>query len=294
MEWNGGCKVSVLRRVLDYALTALFIVVMVAVVALVVPRLVGVSAFSVLSGSMEPLYPTGSVVYVNTKIDVGELTQGDVITFMIDKNTVATHRIVDVVPGDDGVTRFQTKGDANDQPDSKLVHPGNVLGTPVFCVPYVGYVVGWVQQPPGAYLAVCAAAIVVFLMFLPDLFPSRKRDEEDEGEGSEGRELEDGGKPEQEAHEGFVAPADLADDSVGKAEAQAPNACSEPEPSARSAEHVVPLQIRSSASSDDELGDFEEDRELIGRHGRPYGRHAGTDKTQRAGKHARVSDSPLT
>ena len=53
---------------------------------------------------------------------------------MLDENTVATHRVVGIVPDeeDPSVIRFRTKGDANDAEDGSLVHYKNVIGTPIF------------------------------------------------------------------------------------------------------------------------------------------------------------------
>ena len=81
-------------------------------------RIAGLQVFSVLSGSMEPTYHVGALIYVK-KVDAMELRSGDVITFMLDEDTVATHRIVEVVPDaeDSSVLRFRTKGDANDNVD---------------------------------------------------------------------------------------------------------------------------------------------------------------------------------
>ncbi|MEI3100617.1 MAG: signal peptidase I [Oscillospiraceae bacterium] len=83
----------------------------------------------VLSGSMEPTYHVGALIYVK-KVDAMELRSGDVITFMLDEDTVATHRIVEVVPDaeDSSVLRFRTKGDADGNVDGSLVHYKNVLG----------------------------------------------------------------------------------------------------------------------------------------------------------------------
>ena len=79
------------------------------------PRLMGMQVFTVLSGSMEPVYHTGSLIYVRD-VDPMEIQPGQVITFMLDEDTVATHRVVEVVPDeiDRSVLRFRTKGDAND------------------------------------------------------------------------------------------------------------------------------------------------------------------------------------
>lgn len=147
-------------------------------IALVGVRLIGFQVFTVLSGSMEPTYHVGSLIYVKD-VDYTELEAGDVITFMLDEDTVATHRIVEVVPDetDSSVLRFKTKGDANAAEDGSLVHHKNVIGTPVFSIPKLGYLANYIQNPPGMYVAISAGAVLLLLVFLPDLF---SKDEEKE------------------------------------------------------------------------------------------------------------------
>lgn len=83
-------------------------------------------------------------------MDPTTIRPGQVITFMLDENTVATHRVVEVVPDEDdpSTLRFRTKGDANDAEDGSLVHYKNVIGTPVFTIPKLGYVANYIQHPP--------------------------------------------------------------------------------------------------------------------------------------------------
>ena len=161
--------------------SVLVALVVILALLLVGVRVFGMQVFTVLSGSMEPVYHVGSLIYVK-ETDPMTLQPGDVITFMLDEDTVATHRIVDVIPDeeDPSVIRFQTKGDANDTVDGSLVHYKNVLGTPVFTIPKLGYLASYIQNPPGTYVAISAGAVLLLLVFLPDLFtqeekPRRKR-----------------------------------------------------------------------------------------------------------------------
>lgn len=158
------------KKVWNTVTTLIVAVIVLLAVVLAGSRLFGIRVYAVLSGSMEPLYPTGSLIFVR-EVDPFTLTEGDVITFMLDEDTVATHRIVDVVPDeeDPSVVRFQTKGDANDAPDGSLVHYKNVIGSPVFCVPKLGYVMNYVQHPPGTYVAIAVFAVLLLMMLLPDL-----------------------------------------------------------------------------------------------------------------------------
>ena len=154
------------------ALTTVLVVIAVLLAVLLAgPRLVGMDVFTVLSGSMEPAYHTGSLIYVKD-VDPFEIEPGQVITFMLSEDTVATHRVVGIVPDEDepGTIRFRTKGDANNVEDGSLVHYKNIIGTPVFTIPQLGYLANYIQNPPGMYLAISAGAILLMMVFIPDLF----------------------------------------------------------------------------------------------------------------------------
>ncbi|MGN1399078.1 MAG: signal peptidase I [Erysipelotrichaceae bacterium] len=169
----------VLKKVWNFITGILVALVVLLAIALVGVRLVGLRTYVVLSGSMEPTYPTGSLIYVK-EVDTSQLKAGDVITFMIDEDTIATHRIIEVLPDeeDSSVIRFRTQGDANDSPDGSPVHYKNVIGTPVFCVPKLGYVANFIQNPPGKYLAFGFGAILLVLVFLPDLIGDDDKEKE--------------------------------------------------------------------------------------------------------------------
>lgn len=159
-------------------------------IALVGVRLVGLQVFTVLSGSMEPNYHVGSLIYVKS-VDYKELEPGDVITFMLDEDTVATHRITEVLPDktDGEALRFRTKGDANDAEDGSLVHYKNIIGSPLLTIPYLGYFAHYIQNPPGTYVAISVGALLLLLVFLPDLFSSDDNQYEDARAGREAESL---------------------------------------------------------------------------------------------------------
>ena len=149
--------------------TTVFVVLLVIVVILLVGvRLFGIQPYTVLSGSMEPKYPVGSLIYVKA-VDPLTLKEKDPVTFMLNPTTVATHRIVEVIPDEEDptVVRFRTKGDNNDDVDANLVHSNNVIGKPIFCVPYLGYVANYVQHPPGKYVALGICMVLLASVILP-------------------------------------------------------------------------------------------------------------------------------
>ncbi len=179
------------KKVWNIITSVLVTLAVLLAIAFVGVRLVGLQVFTVLSGSMEPTYHTGSLIYVKA-IDHIELKSGDVITFMLDENTIATHRIVEVVPDekDPEALRFRTKGDANNTVDGGLVHYKNIIGTPVFSIPKLGYLANYIQNPPGMYIAISVGAILLLLVFLPDLFAN---DEEKETKKKKGIYVEEKG-----------------------------------------------------------------------------------------------------
>lgn len=174
-------RMKTIKKVWDGVTTVLVGIVVVLAILLVGARLVGFQVFTVLSGSMEPTYHTGSLIYVKD-VDYTEIEPGQVITFMLDEDTVATHRVVEVVPdeNDSTVLRYRTKGDANDAEDGSLVHYKNVIGSPVFTIPYLGYFANYIQNPPGMYIAISVGAILLMLVFLPDLLFDDEDEKEDE------------------------------------------------------------------------------------------------------------------
>ena len=166
-------------RIWNIFTTVLVAIVVVLAVTLAGVRVFGLQVFSVLSGSMEPEYHVGALIYVQ-KVDPFTLEVGDDITFLLDEETVATHRIVGILPdeNDPTVIRFRTQGIANDQEDGTPVHYKNVVGKPVFTIPYLGYVASFIQDPPGTYIAISIGALILFLVFLPDLFAEEDKDRE--------------------------------------------------------------------------------------------------------------------
>ncbi len=141
-------------------------------------RIFGVEVFGVLTGSMEPTYPTGSLIYVKA-VDASTLRVNDVITFSLSPNVIATHRIVELVPDENNpsVVRYRTKGDANNSVDASLVSAGNIIGKVVFSVPQLGYIASYIQSPPGIYVAIAVSALMIVFVFITDTVTSDKKNE---------------------------------------------------------------------------------------------------------------------
>ena len=164
------------KKIWNVVSTVIVVLIVLFTVLLVGVRLFGVQVFTVLSGSMEPTYHTGDLIYVN-QVDPEEVEVGDVITFVLPDETAATHRVVRI---DADKQYFYTKGDANEFEDASPVHYKNLIGTPVFSIPLLGYAANYIQNPPGVYIAIAVAAVLLILVFLPDIIG--KNDKKDKGE----------------------------------------------------------------------------------------------------------------
>lgn len=132
-----------------------------------VPGVIGAEhSFVVLTGSMAPAIQPGDVVIVD-ETDPGAVGTGDVITFVREgSETPVTHRVVGV-QGEGADRQFETKGDANEDVDASTVPAGNVLGTVLVTIPYIGYVIQAVNSREGFLLLV---AIPIGLLIVTELW----------------------------------------------------------------------------------------------------------------------------
>lgn len=116
-------------------------VVALAAVVLVIPKLGGGVPLTVLTNSMSPTAPPGTLIVV-FPVDTDDIAVGDVITYQIRSGDpdVVTHRVVGVSSPDDDGPRFITQGDNNANPDPDPVRSVQVQGRVAYSIPYLGWV----------------------------------------------------------------------------------------------------------------------------------------------------------
>ena len=164
-------------KIWDVVSTVLVSLVVVFAVLLMGSRMMGYQVFNVISGSMEPTYSVGDLIYVKA-VDPDSVQVGDPITFVLNEDlVVATHRVIRI---DAENRHFYTKGDANETADAAPVHFNNLIGVPKFSIPLLGYVSDYIQQPPGMYVAIGVVAVLFAGAFLPDLFQKKTDKEENQ------------------------------------------------------------------------------------------------------------------
>lgn len=157
--------------------TLITLIVIALAVLMVGLKFVGFQIYTVVSGSMEPNYHVGSLIYVLEE-EPSNLKVKDVITFKLSDNTIATHRIVEIVYEDSNPKeyKFRTKGDANEDVDTNLVDPNKVLGKAYFTVPYLGYLAAYIQGYPGNIIAICSAIALIILVIIIDIITEDKKE----------------------------------------------------------------------------------------------------------------------
>jgi len=119
----------------------------------------------VTTGSMEPLVTPGDVVMVRP-VAPAELTPNTVVLFQRTDGERVLHRIVEQLP--DGT--YRTQGDANDVPDSEVLHLEQIRGAAVLAVPWVGRPSLWLAQDNIPYLAAAAVVLLAVLALAPRSF----------------------------------------------------------------------------------------------------------------------------
>jgi signal peptidase len=121
--------------------TLLVIVLALGALVIVVPAISGGAALTVLTQSMEPKLPPGTLIIIRPT-PIGDIKLGDVLTYQIKSGQpeVVSHRVISRSVDTEGRTTFITKGDNNDLPDAGSVRKVQIKGTLWYSIPWLGYV----------------------------------------------------------------------------------------------------------------------------------------------------------
>lgn len=93
------------------------------------------SLFRVVTGSMEPAIPVGSLL-VSQEVPIEDIQVGDVVNYRSREpgmfSVIVTHRVIAIHHNAEGQIYLETKGDANQYPDGYLVDENYLIGKTVF------------------------------------------------------------------------------------------------------------------------------------------------------------------
>ena len=150
-------------------------VLLVLSVSVLVPRLGGATPYTILTGSMQPGMPPGTLVVVKP-VDPEDITIGTVITYQLEsgESTVVTHRVIAQAYDLRGDLTFTTQGDANDVADAEPVRPVQVMGERWYAVPHLGRVVNVVTADQRR--AAIVVVVVALLGYAATMFAGSARD----------------------------------------------------------------------------------------------------------------------
>lgn len=145
------------------------------------PRIIGYNPYIILSGSMYPDIPTGSVAIVHVTDKNADI--GDVIAYQLNDGVPVIHRIVDK---NEETGNYIMKGDANNTIDAIEVEQSQIIGRFVKCIPYAGYILQYFEYPqlhigglafPGPILFLISA---ILILNVADSLLSENEEEENE------------------------------------------------------------------------------------------------------------------
>lgn len=152
--------------------TFMLIVLVLFCLPLTLPRVFGYQIYSVISGSMEPEIPVGSMVYIKNEAPE-DMEKDDVIAFYgaKDSNAIITHRVVEnrIVMGE-----FVTKGDANQTEDMNPTPYANFIGRVTLSIPYLGTIAQMFTSITGKLMAVVVIIISLILETAASMIEKRR------------------------------------------------------------------------------------------------------------------------
>lgn len=119
----------------------------------------GIRSFVVITGSMQPDIPVGSLIFTKNTSDY---VSGDIIAYK-QGNITVTHRIIGLTDNN-GKLEYITRGDANNAPDNSTVKTDEIYGKATLSIPYIGNIVGLMKTPAGFVISIIIPAII-FIAF---------------------------------------------------------------------------------------------------------------------------------
>lgn len=151
----------VIRIIRSTVLWCSAVIGVISILAFAVVMLFGLKPAVVVSGSMEPTLPIGSLILTKATA-ASQIEVGDIVTVPRDDGTLVTHRVVDIDHPDDGPSALTLRGDANESNDA-APYPVTEAGTHVLTIPVLGHIAMAVRTPIGL-LAIIGGLVCVFLL----------------------------------------------------------------------------------------------------------------------------------
>ena len=150
-------KMIFLKQIFDIFFSIVFAIIILVVTSLIiqkyilkeeVPNIFGYKILQVMSGSMSGEFETGDTILIKEIKEESDLKIGDVITYRIAKNTLVTHRIVNITKIGENLN-YTLKGDANNVEDSEKILFSSIEGIYVKKLILIGKIISFMQKSYG-------------------------------------------------------------------------------------------------------------------------------------------------
>lgn len=162
-----------LKKICNILMSIILVCLVILAGLMFAPQFFGYKSFAVVSGSMEPNIKVGSIVYTKNT-DFSDLKEGDIISFRLNGDTKATHRIVKI---NKEKQQFTTKGDANNSEDANPVNYKDVIGKVALTIPMLGFISIYIKTPLGIAIGCGILFVLIILNFLPDILEKDNKKE---------------------------------------------------------------------------------------------------------------------
>ena len=180
---NGKSKIFFWKRIFNTCISIIFTIMILAVASLIiqkfvlkeeVPNIFGYKILQVMSGSMSGEFETGDTILIKAVKSEGDLKIGDVITYRIEKNTLVTHRIVNITKIGEKLN-YTLKGDANNIEDSEKITFSNIEGIYVRKLNLIGKLITFMQKPYGLIITFMTPTLLILLVINNEKVKEEKR-----------------------------------------------------------------------------------------------------------------------
>lgn len=153
---------KIIKRIIKYIILAILMILFIINIILSFEEnthIFGIHIFNIISESMEPTLEKNDIVIVQ-KCKESQLHKGDIITFLQDEKIIS-HRILNIVK-ENGITKYETKGDNNKIADSNKVEFKQIYGKVVFKIKNIGQIVNYIQNIRG-FINIIILAIIIYI-----------------------------------------------------------------------------------------------------------------------------------
>lgn len=176
-------KMIFLKRIFNICISIIFIIIILSVTSLIIqkfifkeetPNIFGYKILQVMSGSMSGEFETGDTILIKETKNEADLKIGDIITYRIAKNTLITHRIVNITKMGDNL-KYTLKGDSNNTEDSEKILFSSIEGVYVRKLNLIGKLINFMQKPYGMVIIFTTPILLILYIIKNEKTKEEKR-----------------------------------------------------------------------------------------------------------------------